>query len=235
MLESLLAVTSHPSPLLSVDEFHDWYEKEHIPLRLNFLKDFLSGARYRVCSLRPDQTLEDEQQTPQDDENSTSSWLALYTLTSSAVFSSSAYTDLRTNRSDREKNVMSRIKELTRLTGDVVDVWCHDEVKTTGFTPGRPSEWVVTHRLRIRDQDGAVDRKIKSWAPHIRDWQAKDGSGWARTRLVRVLETGVSHFGVSVNATGADKEIDMPYYAVHGEYNFIPCNSHMLIYCHRIH
>ena len=101
MLEGLLAVTSHPSPLLSVDEFHDWYEKEHIPLTLNYLKDFLSRAWYKVCSLRPGQTvtLKDEQQTPQDDENSTSSWLALYAVTSSAVFSSSAYTDLRTNRS----------------------------------------------------------------------------------------------------------------------------------------
>jgi len=87
------------SPLLSIDEFHNWYEKEHIPLRLYYLTDFLSGARYRVCSLRPGQTLKDEQQTPRDHENSTSSWLALYMLTSSAVFSSSAYADLRTNRS----------------------------------------------------------------------------------------------------------------------------------------
>lgn len=225
MLEGFLAVTSHPSPLLSIDEFHDWYEKEHIPLRLNHLKDFLSGARYMVCSLQP---LKDEQQGPQDDEKSTtSSWLALYTLTSSAVFSSSAYTDLRTNRSEREKNVMSRIKELTRLTGDVVDVLCDDEVRTTGFMPGRPSEWVVTHRLRIQDPDGAVNRKINAWASHIRDkfWQAKIVSEWARTRLVRVLETGVSRFGVSVNADGVEKEIDMPYYVVHGEHGFIPCSS----------
>jgi len=32
LYEGFLAVNSHPSSILSVDEFHDWYEKGHNPL-----------------------------------------------------------------------------------------------------------------------------------------------------------------------------------------------------------
>ena len=194
MPQGFLAVSSHPSSQLSIEEFHEWYEEEHIPLRLNRFEEFLSGARYKEVAHRGH---EDR-------------WLALYTITSPDVFSSSAYQNLRINRSDREKDVMSRIDVLTRITGEIIGTYPSGEEKTTGFKPGRPSGWVVTHGINTRTMNGSVG----DWASRIEQSVAKYREGWARTLLVLVLESGVSHYGKSVEA---DDKVRMPYFVVHGQ------------------
>lgn len=206
MPQGFLAVSSHPSPQLPIKEFNEWYDEEHIPLRLNNLKEFLSGARYKVVSRHGCRN-----QHESEDENTESiqtSWLALYTVSSPAIFSSSAYQALRINRSDREKDVMSRIEVLIRITGEIVGTHLNEKM---GFSPGRPSGWVVTHGIQTQS-DG-----ISSWASKIEHEVTKYGEigeGWARTLLVLVLESGVSRFETSVEA---NDEVKMPYFAVHGK------------------
>jgi len=208
MPQGFLAVSSHPSSQLPIEEFHEWYEEEHIPLRLNHIKDFSSGARYKLASR--------QRRNQSEDGNAAStqtSWLALYTVTSPAVFFSDTYQDLRINRSHREKNVMSRIEVLTRITGEIIGTYpsLGGEEKTTGFKPGRPSGWVVTHGIKPRD----IDRSVSLWASKIEQEVAKYRNikeDWARTFLVLVHESGVSRFAKSVEA---DDEVKMPYFAVH--------------------
>ena len=198
-------MSTHPSPRLPLEEFHEWYDEEHIPNRLDHFKEFLSGARYRAI-----------QGPGQSQVHSVNgSWLALYTVDSPAIFASGAYKDLRISRSAREKDVMTRIQRLTRRTGQVIGTLRGQE-KTTGFKPGRPSGWVITHGIDTR-VDGTATDKIISWAAHIEQEAAKYRGieeGWARTLIVLVLESGISHFGVNVDA---DDQIKMPFFVVHGK------------------
>ena len=91
----LLYVTSDPGQN-SADEFHDWYDNEHVANRLPF--DGLSNAtRWRAI----------------DDERP--EWLATYDVTQS-LLDDSAYQRLRTHRSPREREVIERLGDFTRST-----------------------------------------------------------------------------------------------------------------------
>jgi len=90
MAPGFLAVLSEPGNQVSLDEFHDWYDNEHIPLRLNHLPSFLSGARYQsIDEIKP-------------------SWIAAYEIDDTKTFSDQSYTVLREKRSQREEDVIGR-------------------------------------------------------------------------------------------------------------------------------
>ncbi|KAJ3494822.1 hypothetical protein NLJ89_g10731 [Agrocybe chaxingu] len=110
MPRGFLAVTSHPSSLLPESEFHDWYEGEHIPLRLDRLHEFLSGARYRAVDASSSNTTTYGPTQPE--------WLAMYEIDDTATFSKPAYTSLREQRSAHEADVMKRLAMLVRRTGE---------------------------------------------------------------------------------------------------------------------
>lgn len=204
MPEGFLAVSTCPSTRLPLKEFHEWYDQEHIPNRLDRFKEFLSGARYKAVQPQP--------------HSESGSWLALYTVDSPAIFASAAYNDLRINRSARETDVMTRIQLLTRRTGQIIGT-LRDQEKTTGFRPGQPSGWVITHGIDIRPVDKKdAAKEVMSWAGYIEGEAAKYGvieEGWARTLVVLVLESGVSYFGKNVD--GDDDQIKMPFFVVHGK------------------
>lgn len=210
MAPGFLAVTSNPSSQLTLEEFHGWYEDEHIPLRLNNLKEFLSGARYHIVST-----------SSKDSDVGKPTWLAMYEIDDISTFAKPAYTGLRENRSEREKDVMSRIDVLVRITGETIDVFpsggsVRSESETTGMHPGRPSGWAVTHGLRVGGNAAA-----KEWADRMSEKMRLVSGGWARTRIVKVLESGVSRFGKAVEEDAGDPEaITSPYFVVHGKLNY---------------
>jgi hypothetical protein len=204
MPQGFLAVWTHPSPQLPLKEFHEWYDEEHIPIRLNRFEEFLSGARYQLVS---------HDQGGKTCGSIQTAWLALYTVESPAIFSSSTYQDLRINRSDREKSVMSRIEVLIRKTGEIVCMCSSGEQK--GKLEG-PSGWVVIHGISTGGVDGSLD-DVHTWARYIEQEVDKHNDikeGWGRTLIVLVLESGVSQFGMAVEA---EDGVNMPYFAVHGE------------------
>ncbi len=210
-----LAVSSQPSSQLPIAEFHEWYEDEHIPLRLDHLPEFLAGARFKVHSRRTRNQLENE-----DEKVEGPSWLALYFVDSPSVFSASNYNSLRTNRSEREKGILSRIEVMTRLTGEVLGVWSGNEERTSGFHPGRPSGSIVTHGLSVRCVGLNAMDEIKSWMSCMQRGIANSqeiNDGWARTHLICVLESGTSHFGINVEVEAGKDESTMAYFVVHGK------------------
>jgi len=132
-------------------EFHDWYNNEHIPLRLDHLPAFLTGARY-VAS-----------------DGNKPSWIALYDITSTSTFSDPSYTRLRENRSPREAALVKRLDVLDRRTCELVFETEGGylgkgetlEAPITGFAPGNPTPWLFTHGIDIitasgRDVDEAI-------------------------------------------------------------------------------
>jgi len=94
----LLWVLSEPGELVKEEEFHDWYDNEHVPLRMSRIPEFLTGARYQAI----------DGQKP--------SWCAIYEVSSTDLFSHEKYTSLRSNRSPREAEVVSKLETLDRRT-----------------------------------------------------------------------------------------------------------------------
>jgi hypothetical protein len=88
-------VLSQPGDSLPTDEYHHWYNTEHGPARLK-LDNFLTGFRYKSRS--PDPPV----------------WLACYDLKRVSGLTEPQYTTLREKRSERERDVLNRMKYLDR-------------------------------------------------------------------------------------------------------------------------
>lgn len=196
-----LAVSAQPSSQLPLEEFHAWYDDEHIPLRLNHLQSFVTGARYHA--------VDGKAQRP--------GWMAMYDIDDTRTFTDRSYTDLRKNRSERETSVMGRLDVLIRISGEVMGVWGAEEGEsgrsTTGLKLGKPSRCVVTHNLEVDDKDAM------EWAQEIAK-EAGKIEGWVRLRVVRVLESGKTKMEAAVNLDEGDVG---RYFVVHGELLLHPC------------
>lgn len=169
MAPGFLAVFAEPGPSVSTDEFQDWYNNEHIPLRLNFLPSFLTGARFSASdSCRP-------------------SWLALYDIDDTATFEHESYTRLRANRSPREADLVERLEILDRRTYELMG----DENKglTSSYHPKDPTKFIQTHGVECASMD-----KLKDWFGATTQ-NLRDVEGWTRSRLYKCidnLKTGMS-------------------------------------------
>ncbi|KIY44312.1 hypothetical protein FISHEDRAFT_67467 [Fistulina hepatica ATCC 64428] len=204
MARALLAVFSNPGDLVSIDEFQDWYDNEHVPLRLNHLHSFLNGARYSAVH-------------PSSDPCEPT-WLAIYDIDDYSTFSKPEYTRLRANRSSRESDLVKRLAILDRRTLECLGDTGKSEL-TTSFepsdTPG-PSRGLITHTVAFDPQDNT---KIKpspnaddtaAWLNHVASFLQKNYPGWVRTRTFKVVDISVTKRGIS------DSEaVTASYFATH--------------------
>jgi len=101
-------VTSRPRPGY-LDEYHDWYETEHGPLRLNL--DFIAnGYRYKSRDLDPPL------------------WAATYDLKRVSGLDEPQYKVLREKRSARESNLMdNKMDFIDRRVYKDISSWGHSE------------------------------------------------------------------------------------------------------------
>ena len=200
MAPGFLAVLSETGSQVSLDEFHDWYDNEHIPLRLNHLPSFLSGARYQaIDGVKP-------------------SWNAVYEIDDTKSFGDPSYTGLREKRSQREADVVAKLEVLDRRICEVVGEATAEDVdkRTTGFRVGNPSRWVVTHGIGkssgiVDDDDEIV---VGKWLDEVVT-KVKDSStveGWVHTRVFKILESGKTGVGLPV-----DEEEALSHFVLHGE------------------
>ncbi|WAQ84983.1 hypothetical protein PtA15_5A556 [Puccinia triticina] len=95
--EAILVVFSEPGEAVELKEFNEWYDEEHVPLRMRF-PEFQTGARYEAI----------------DGQNP--SFAAIYRVSSLGLFRQPRYQGLRTNRSAREAELFSRIGTIDRRT-----------------------------------------------------------------------------------------------------------------------
>lgn len=89
--KGLLLVFADLTPLISESEFNDWYDNEHVPLRIA-LPFFHSATRLIAA------------------DNQSPSWAAAYDLSSLEALSLPDYAKLALERSEREKNVLGKVK-----------------------------------------------------------------------------------------------------------------------------
>ncbi|KIY64507.1 hypothetical protein CYLTODRAFT_425141 [Cylindrobasidium torrendii FP15055 ss-10] len=169
MAKGFLCVFAEPGTQVTLDEFQDWYNNEHVPLRLNHLKSFLTGARYSAADTKAP------------------SWVALYDIDDTSTFQHESYTCLRANRSPREADLVKRLSILDRRTAE----YAYDSGEassTTSFRPENPTPVLITHGVTLQ-----ADKSISTWGEETTA-KLKAVDGWVRTRAFLVfdsLKTGV--------------------------------------------
>lgn len=99
---AFLLVFSDPGTGVSEEEFTDWYDNEHVPLRVD-IPAFVNWTRWKA----------------QDGAKPT--WAASYDLTSYEDTQKPPYTTLAETRSEREKRIFKEIGVLERRTYELLD------------------------------------------------------------------------------------------------------------------
>lgn len=128
----LLYVTMQPHESLPFNEFTDWYNNEHGPLRVR-LPYFTNGFRYRAVDL-------DQPQNKGKTPTELPEWMALYDCTDVNGMTSESYKILRAEgvRSQREINTMSRITVDRRVFDDVSTKVSEGFVPVEQLDPSKP-------------------------------------------------------------------------------------------------
>ncbi|KAJ6482480.1 hypothetical protein C8R45DRAFT_302908 [Mycena sanguinolenta] len=183
-----LLVTAEPGAQVLLEEFQDWYNNEHVPLRLNHLPSFLTGARFSAA------------------DSLTPSWLAVYDIDDTATFQHESYTRLRANRSPREANLVQRLEILDRRTYEFV-ADSGESTLTSSYKPTNPTGCLITHWINIPG-DGAV---FQTWTDEaVR--ALKGVEGWVRTRTYKCIDNLKTGLGVP---KGPEAQVVPKYLAVH--------------------
>ncbi|KAG6866157.1 hypothetical protein C0991_008111 [Blastosporella zonata] len=183
-----LVVFSEPGDKVTLEEFQDWYNNEHVPLRMNHLKSFLTGARFSAAdSLKP-------------------SWLALYDIDDISTFEHESYTRLRANRSPREGALVVRLEVLDRRTCTALSD-SGKSAMTTSLASSNPTTFVVTHGVNV-----TAGRSIDEWAQDIFE-QSKNVKGWVRTRTFECIDNLKT--GISVAGKGPEEQVVSKYVVLH--------------------
>lgn len=198
MPPGFLAVLSEPGEKVTIEEFQDWYNNEHVPLRLDHLPSFLTGARYSAS------------------DSCLPSWIALYDIDDTSTFNHESYTRLRANRSLREGELVKRLELLDRRTCELLT----DENKglTSSYDPKDPTKFLLTQGVECRG-----DEEVKNWLRETAV-QLNEVEGWTRTRGYRCIDNLKS--GISVGSNPKEQEIPR-YLVVHGKYRCFLVNLYI--------
>ncbi|KAG5645387.1 hypothetical protein DXG03_006340 [Asterophora parasitica] len=185
-----LVVFSEPGSQVSLEEFQDWYNNEHVPLRMNHLSSFLTGARFSAAdSLKP-------------------SWLALYDIDDTSTFQHESYTRLRANRSPREGDLVIRLEVLDRRTCEALTD-SGESMITSSLASSNPTQFVVTH-----DVDLPGGQKIDDWIESTLQ-QLRSVKGWVRTRTFECIDNLKT--GAAVAGKGSEEQSVSKYLVLHGK------------------
>jgi len=182
----------HPSiliPQTASRQLSDWYDNEHVPLRMNHLPSFQTGARFlAIDSLQP-------------------SWAAFYDIDDTATFLHESYTRLRVNRSPREADIIWRLELLDRRTCELL----HDSGEsqlTSSLASRNPTKFVVTHGVSSRE-----GQNFKEWAEKT-SCSLKNVIGWVRTRTFKCLDNLKT--GIAVVGKGSEMQLVPIIIVMHG-------------------
>ncbi|KAJ7252770.1 hypothetical protein B0H12DRAFT_1017950 [Mycena haematopus] len=116
------------------DELNDWYDNEHIPLRLA-VPGIKSAVRYKAA----------DSQTP--------TWLTLYDIETPEVANSEPYTGLQARASDREKAIAEKIGGLSKRTYVHMSTFTHPDTTAESL----PCKFVLVVALEMTTPEGEDD------------------------------------------------------------------------------
>ena len=168
--KALLFVYSEPGEKLALDEYHDWYENEHIPLRMA-IPDIHTGTRFKAT----------DGQKP--------TWAASYDLASVDTLQLDAYKALGTGRSDREKDVLARMEYLERRIYKVYEpapVTVSPDFK--GYSVGDSMVFVAVS-LEVSPEH---EEDLNKWYDEEHIPMLSKAPGWLRTRRFVLTDSGAT-------------------------------------------
>ncbi|KEF61996.1 uncharacterized protein A1O9_03568 [Exophiala aquamarina CBS 119918] len=192
----LLFVRMNPHDDLSPEEFHDWYNNEHGPIRLR-LDCIQNGYRFRALDVAETKfskyETSDAESTQRKLSDSTfpfpskkkAEWLAVYDIDDMANLEKDSYLRLRSPpwKSQREISVMSRIDVDRRL---------YDQVYSSAIPGYRPLDSMPeikehSNILIVTSHSVAASEtpKLVQWYDEQRVPLLQKEQSWKRTRIFR--------------------------------------------------
>lgn len=164
--ETLLVALTQPGPDLPDAEFQEWYDEEHIPLRMA-LNGFLTAIRLEAI----------------DDKKP--HWGALYDVKSSSVLQSEEYQNLGKNRSEREKSVISRLTPLDRRV--------YKKIGTGLWNIGIGTNDALTPKIFVLislTPKPELEEEFHRWYEQEHIEMLSKCPGWLRSRRFELVEQG---------------------------------------------
>ncbi|CDO68429.1 hypothetical protein BN946_scf184707.g10 [Trametes cinnabarina] len=168
-MPGLLLVYSDPGSNVTPEEFNDWYDNEHVPLRIP-IPGFQSWSRW----------------TAVDGQHPT--YPAIYDLSSPSVISQPPYADLANTRSEREKSILSRIALLDRRTYELLEP-VYPPKAGDAYDPAKPGAVLSIIEVDIKPVPGAEEDFHKWYDGEHIPLLAKV-PGWVRSRRFVLVDSG---------------------------------------------
>ncbi|KAI0785483.1 hypothetical protein BC629DRAFT_1517381 [Irpex lacteus] len=187
-LPGYLFVFGEPGPGVTEEEFNDWYDNEHVPLRVA-VPSFQSWQRWKAI----------DGQKP--------TYAASYDLTSYQATLQPPYTTLAETRSDREKRILTNLETLDRRTYEAFEG--NDKYPKSKYDPGE-AKFAVFVSADVKPE---LEEEFNRWYEEDHIPKIATTPGWIRTRRF-VLKDG-SKGGVegSKDQTPARKWLAVHEYA----------------------
>lgn len=179
MPSGLLYVPAEPGPRVTDDEFNDWYDNEHVPLRIA-IPTILATSRWIVA--------DDERRGAwmrADTEQIKPRFLAVYDPESCEILQQSPYNTLANTASEREKDIFRRVQLLDRRTYDSLG---EDIVPpAAGYDAESPGPYLITMQIEVKPE---LEEDLNRWYREEHVPLLAKVPGWRRSRRFVLREVG---------------------------------------------
>lgn len=184
---ALLLVFAEPGAAIPEQDFHDWYDNEHVPLRVH-TPAFLSWARVEAI----------DQKSP--------TWGAYYDLTSYEDTLKPPYAALAETRSEREKGIFARAEYFQRRLYDVYEGNSNFPTSSPLSPQHTPVPFIVFRSLEVKSE---AEGDFNKWMDEEHIPLLSKVPGWIRSRRFVLRESA------QVGVDGPDPKLPPKYLAVH--------------------
>lgn len=166
--KALLLVYTEPGDNLTEDAYHEWYESEHIPLRMAL-------PEFHTCS----RLIQDDGKRP--------TYGATYDLPDATALQTEAYKHIMANRSDREKDVLQKMEFLDRRLY-VLNERAPETVKE-GYAGHVEGTTVSIVSIEVEDEHA---EDFHRWYDEEHVPMLMKVPGWLRSRRYILVEDGTT-------------------------------------------
>ncbi|RPD57693.1 hypothetical protein L226DRAFT_537682 [Lentinus tigrinus ALCF2SS1-7] len=185
----LLCVPGEVGPNLTEDEFNDWYDNEHVPLRMAIPSILTTSRWVAVDGKRPHH-------------------LALYDLESCEVLQQPPYNTLASTASERERHVQRNLQLLDRRTYDLIEPSVVPPA--AGYDESAPGPILITMEIEVKPE---LEDELNRWYRDEHIALLAKVPGWRRTRRFIIREAGPAKGSDAAEVTARGKK--PKYLAVH--------------------
>ena len=183
-MPALLFVYAEPGSVPD-EEFNDWLDNEHVPLRVA-VPGFRSWSRWVA--------VDGERQT----------YAGIYDLASPGVLTSAPYTDLAQTRTEREEANLARIGLLDRRTYELLEP-VYPPKDGDEYDPLKPGPYASIVEVDVKPEG---EEEFNRWYDEEHIPMVTKVPGWLRSRRFVLLQSGA----IGAEATDAKP---LKYLAIH--------------------